>query len=262
MPAASSSASAARSSESIFSIRSLTRALAANYSGKREQDYLNIEPDRPVLDVVQVDLDHFLERQAAAARHLPQACNARFHIQPFAVPDVVFFDLVSDGRTRADHTHVAFQHIQELRKLIKARPPQLPAEARDPRVVLYLTENRVLIVARICLDVTADVLLICLAMHIFVGIHVHRPELVAKKNAPVHPDPLLPEHHRPPGIELDHHRDHEPNRRDNDKREGGNNDVGQSLYKPLHLRQRLAEKPYHRKHAYLFHARLLRQQVE
>src|SRR4051794_15814386 len=89
----------------------------------REQQDLEVEPQRPVVDVVVVPLDPVSERGAAAqAVHLRPAGDARLD----AVAGVVAVDRLAERRCdvialrpRADERHLTPEDIQELRKLVQ-----------------------------------------------------------------------------------------------------------------------------------------------
>src|SRR4051794_11441718 len=93
---------------------------------KRAQDDLDVQPNRPVVDVVEVVLDAPSQRLvrpdlAAMAVDLSPTCDARFDV----VPPRVERNLPGPGlivgermRPRPDEGHLSAQHIQKLRQLI------------------------------------------------------------------------------------------------------------------------------------------------
>src|SRR5665811_548140 len=81
-------------------------------------DDLEVQPEGPSVDVVEVLLHPVVELWAVARADLPEPGDAGLHGQPAAVPFVVVDDLVRQRRTRTHETHLAAQHIQELRKLV------------------------------------------------------------------------------------------------------------------------------------------------
>src|SRR5436305_11306979 len=94
---------------------------AAQEHGQRAQHDLEVEPERPVLYVEEVEADHLVERESVAARHLPESSHPRLHVEPLAVPEFVCLDLIRDRRARADEAHVAAPGVGELRQLVEAR---------------------------------------------------------------------------------------------------------------------------------------------
>src|SRR6266498_796181 len=113
-------------------------AASAQHRRNRPQQYLEIQPRRPVVDVLQVELHPAVEVDLVAAAHLPEAREAGLHRQPAAVPAVVRGHLLGDGGAGADQAHVALQHVQELRQLVERELPEDTADRGDARVVLRL----------------------------------------------------------------------------------------------------------------------------
>src|SRR5262249_35757599 len=104
-------------------------------SGYGFEDDLQVEPGRPVFDVVNIQLHHLLERQAVAAADLRQAGQSRLYVKAFAVPGFVTFNLVGDGRSRADQRHLALEDVEDLRQFVNAQASKQGADARDPAAV-------------------------------------------------------------------------------------------------------------------------------
>ena len=108
------------------------------------EDNLDIEPERPVLDIPNVFLYAFL--------HLPQflgLTTATIHLgiagdagttemaHHVLVDDVaVLFGVGKHMRTGTDDAHVAFQHVEELRELVDVGLADEVAEGKFSRVVL------------------------------------------------------------------------------------------------------------------------------
>ena len=97
---------------------------------------LEIERQRPVLDVVQVELDALFERRVAApAVHLRPAGDAGLDLVPQHVLRDAVLELFDEERPlgpRADDGHVAAQHVPELRQLVEVEPAQPAADASSP----------------------------------------------------------------------------------------------------------------------------------
>src|SRR4051812_16730814 len=66
-----------------------------------------VEGERPVLDVADVDAHRLVPRQVRAAADLPEAGDARLHEQPAGHVEAVLLHLAGDVRTRADEAHTA-----------------------------------------------------------------------------------------------------------------------------------------------------------
>src|SRR5262245_2416568 len=114
----------------------------------RQQQNLDVEQDRPIVDVMQVTPDTLADlfdgvRLATPSIDLRPACNARFDPVPCSVLiDNILEELAcslcgNSVRSRTYQRHVAKQYIQELRNLVQARPTQKSPNSRDPWVILY-----------------------------------------------------------------------------------------------------------------------------
>src|SRR5215204_3178730 len=98
---------------SVLSPQYFLIRLSAQKNRERAEHDLEVEPERPVLDVEEVEPDHLVEREPVATRHLPEPRHPRLHVEPFAVPERVRLDLVRNRGSRPDQTHVATQDVQE-----------------------------------------------------------------------------------------------------------------------------------------------------
>src|SRR5437773_142766 len=98
-------------------------------------DQLEVAKERPPCDVEVIELHHLLERNAAAAVHLPRPRAPRLQIQALAAPRLHVPVLIQDQGPRADQAHLPTQHVEELRQLVERIAPQPAPEPRHPRVV-------------------------------------------------------------------------------------------------------------------------------
>src|SRR5947208_300322 len=89
-----------------------------------------------MLDVPDIELDPLLPGKARAAVDLGPAGDARLDVEPAALAVVVALDLVGERRPRADHAHLAPQHVPELRELVERQAAQDAPHARDARIPL------------------------------------------------------------------------------------------------------------------------------
>src|SRR5437867_3679411 len=62
------------------------RAFAGEHGGDRAQDDRDVQPERPVLEVGEVEPDEVVEAEARATGDLPQPGDARQHVVALAVP--------------------------------------------------------------------------------------------------------------------------------------------------------------------------------
>src|SRR5215208_158025 len=76
-----------------------------------------VERERRVLDVPEVELDPLAPRQRRAALDLCPARQARQHGEPAALALGVAVDLDLNRRARPDDRHLTPQHVHEVRKL-------------------------------------------------------------------------------------------------------------------------------------------------
>src|SRR5436305_11460658 len=95
---------------------------------EREPHDLEIERDRPVLDVIEVVLDALLERRVAApAVDLRPSSDAGLDLVAQHVLRDAVLELLDEERplrTRADDRHVAAEDVPELRQLVEVESAQ------------------------------------------------------------------------------------------------------------------------------------------
>src|SRR5450759_3009434 len=90
-------------------------ALQCDHSRYGPGDDLEIEPQRPAIDVLEIALDPPVEVGIVPRADLPETGDAGFHRQPPPVPDVIALDLGGQRRARPDEAHLAAQHVPQLR---------------------------------------------------------------------------------------------------------------------------------------------------
>src|ERR1035437_5925387 len=69
-------------------------------------DDLEVEPERPAVDVLQILLDPVIELGFAAATDLPEPRHARLHGYSAAVPDVIVGHFAGERWTRSNQAHL------------------------------------------------------------------------------------------------------------------------------------------------------------
>ncbi len=92
-----------------------------------------------IFNIFYIKAHHFIKGRAAPAINLPETRYpglAREQSPP--VPGVVKLVFVRDGRPRSHQGHLAFQDIDQLRKLIEAVFPQEATGRRDPGISPHL----------------------------------------------------------------------------------------------------------------------------
>src|SRR5439155_17194983 len=114
------------------------RARVAEHAGEGQQDDLDVEPERPVPDVVEVVLDATVERRVAAQSvHLRPAGDPGLdvvaqHVAGHRGAKLVHVDWAL--RPRTHQAHLAEEHVPELRQLVERERAQDRPRARAPRV--------------------------------------------------------------------------------------------------------------------------------
>ena len=101
----------------------------------RGDDDRDVERERPVLDVEDVEALVRVERRVVAGLDLPQAGDARRHRLAGEQILVELGDLRRQRRPRADEAHLAAQHVEQVRQLVDARGLEEAADPRAPRVL-------------------------------------------------------------------------------------------------------------------------------
>ena len=65
----------------------LIRSAHTEHRARGAEEDFEVEADGPILGVVNIEADHLLEGEVAAARNLPKAGEAGRHIEALPVPD-------------------------------------------------------------------------------------------------------------------------------------------------------------------------------
>src|SRR5262245_3894830 len=93
------------------------RAGASDDCGNGLDQDFQIEEQRPVIDVFEVEFDPLVEVfDLVAAADLPEAGQAGLHGEAAALRGAFKLGhLIERERARADEAHVAAQHVEELR---------------------------------------------------------------------------------------------------------------------------------------------------
>src|SRR5690606_35503044 len=90
----------------------LVRPAAEEDGGDGAEDQLDVEPGRPVLGVVEIQLHHLVEGEVTAAVDLPQPGQARGDHEALVVPVLIGGDLGRNLRPRPDHAHLPNQDVE------------------------------------------------------------------------------------------------------------------------------------------------------
>ena len=163
-----------------------------------------VEPERTVLDVPDVELDPLLPGDPGATVDLGPAGHAGAQIEPPALTRRVELDLGGQGRARPDDPHLAAQHVDQVGQLVERVATEEPADTRHPGVVgrhRRADSDRV-------------------------GSLPHRPQLVELEDPTVPADAALAIEDRPRRLQPDRDRGGEQQRRDQDEADDGDREVG------------------------------------
>src|ERR1035437_538890 len=90
---------------------------AGEHRRDRTGDDLEVEPERPAVDVFEILLNPAVELGFAAAADLPQARHARLHGETAAMPDVVVGHLAGERRAASHKAHSPPADAPKLREL-------------------------------------------------------------------------------------------------------------------------------------------------
>src|SRR5207249_11266026 len=136
------------------------------------------------------------------------------------MPQLVAFDFIRNRRAWADDAHVAAQDVEKLRQLVKARPSQDMSQPRHSPIRAQLV-RRPLTVSLIRIGLALNVLSLKFAVLGIVDAGVHRAKLEEQKNAAIHSDTFLLIENRTTRIQLNQQSYQQPQRRQDQKRQRG-----------------------------------------
>src|SRR5436190_13338390 len=118
----------------------LIRAARPEDGRDRLEEDRDVEPDRPVLEVVEVKPDEVVEAEVRAAGDLPEAGHSGQDVVPLAMPVLELRVVAERQRARPDETHLAAQDVEELRDLVERESSQDGAERGDARIAPQLEQ--------------------------------------------------------------------------------------------------------------------------
>src|SRR3954454_24395589 len=122
--------------ESLAPAARLALVRPSEQCGGRPREDLEINPERAVLDVPDVQLDAFVPRQSRASVNLSPAGDAGLDVEASPLSRRVLLDLVRERGARADEAHVAADDIPQLRDLVERQSPQHTTDPRDAWIAL------------------------------------------------------------------------------------------------------------------------------
>lgn len=130
-------------------------------------------------------MDHFLERCPILTRHLPESGQSGDRVDSLALGNRVLFKFVHHAGAGANQTHIAKEHVDDLRQFIDAECPQDPATRNEPGITLGVQLHH----RRIGNHKLREMVL----MYLRVRADSHRAKLEYPKPASAKTDPALSE---------------------------------------------------------------------
>ena len=152
-------------------------------------DDLQVEPEAQAFRILDVKADHLIEGRAVLAAHLPKPGQARHRIKAPPLPRLVELVFVRDAGPRPHEAHLAAHDIDKLRQFIQPRGAQQGAQRNQARIASRVQLGH----GHLAVNQLPQVV----PMRTGLRIHMHRPELVASKLAPLVAHAPLAEEHRP-----------------------------------------------------------------
>src|SRR5512142_894054 len=155
---------------------------------RRTAEDPEVQAERPVRDVIQIEPNHPRAIQITPPSHLPEARQPRQDRHPAPVTRRVHLPqqraVAELERAGAHQAHLTPQDVPQLRQLVQARPPQELSQPRHPGVLAHLEQHPAgRLVVR--LELLEPIL----------GILAHRPELQQAEDPAVEALAPLPEEH-------------------------------------------------------------------
>src|SRR5436305_644029 len=167
----------------------LVGAVTPQHGRDHSQEDAQVERQRLILNVFEIEFDPPLEREPRATRDLPQANDPWLHQEATPLLISVTLDLTGQVRAWAHQAQLPAQHVEQLRQFIQRGLPQPPPNPSDARIVAYLEDRS----ARLVLG----------GQPIFESLRIpdHAPELEKAEGPSVLPDAHLREENRPTVLE-------------------------------------------------------------
>lgn len=94
---------------------SLVRRIRHHHHANGPDHDLEISPQAPVLDIINVQLHHIVKADFIAAADLPQAGTAGLDQQALLIIVGVLIEFARQARARADQAHGSAQNVPQLR---------------------------------------------------------------------------------------------------------------------------------------------------
>ena len=119
--------------------------LPCQYRPGRLEQYLEIEPQGPVVDVLKIQIHPFFETDIVpTGGYLPKAGKPGFHGKTPSLPVVIVTHLGRKGRPWADDTHFTLKNVDQLRQLVNAGLPEEGSDIGNDAGIFFDFKNRIL----------------------------------------------------------------------------------------------------------------------
>lgn len=167
----------------------LQRPLARKDLHRCPDKNIDVEPHRPIADIIDIQIHPSVIAGGVAARNLPQSGQSR--LDPFvgSKSRLVLLHLFPDNRARSHQAQIALEHVPELGEFVQARGPEPFAQGEDTRVMGEFVPCGPFLQ---CLGVTCQ-----MVREDFFGMGDHGPEFPDGDVLAAHADALMPEKDRP-----------------------------------------------------------------
>lgn len=183
---------------------------------------VDIQPDRPVHDVVVVEGGALGKGGLVAPGDLPQAGHAGQHALVVFEGGAVDFGLVEHDRARTHQAHFAGEHVPQLGQLVNGEAAQQPADGGDAGVAAqFLVAIPFFAHVRVVFEEGLEHL---------VGVDVHGAEFQHLDHAPVFAEAGLAVEDRPGRGDLDQQGDQGQQGRDEQQPQAGAEHVNEALF--------------------------------
>src|SRR6266446_1667650 len=164
------------------------------YSRHGFREDLQVKPQRPSANVLQIEFHPLFEGDRTPSLNLPETGNSRANAEapplPVLAESIEQLVIAQLQRTRTDQAHVPLQYVEELWKLVNAGLTQKAAQRRNAWIVLDL-ENR-----------PAHFVLVLDVFEALFRVHDHGAELVDVEHPFIEAHAFLYEEHRARGGQL------------------------------------------------------------
>ena len=110
---------------------------------RRLDQYLEIETERPGVDVLEIQIHPFLETHiVSTGGNLPEAGKPGFHGKAPSLPVVIFSHLGRNRGPGANDTHFTLKNIDQLRQLVHAGLPEEGSNIWDDTGIFFNFKDR------------------------------------------------------------------------------------------------------------------------